>query len=295
MHIKKQWRYFLAIFVVSNSYAYAQSFSLHNLETSTQGRIGVYALNTGNGQTVQYRENERFPLGCTSKVVGVGAILAKSMAEETLLSKQIYYTKDDLTSWSPITEQHVETGMTIRDLSAAAIEFSDNTAMNLIVKQLGGLQAINSFARTLNNKSFRQDNGWPAEAYSGGLNDINDSASPKDMVNTLQKLLFTKALAVSQQTALLTWLKNSTTGNARIRAGVPQTWIVGDKTGTGAYYGSTNDLGVIWPPKCAPIVLGVYYTHPDKHALKREDIDALVTKMVIKELAKNDKCIKQAY
>lgn len=192
MLLKKHWRYFLAIFVVSNSYSYvyAQPFSLRNLETSTQGKIGVYALN---------------------------------------------------------------------------------------------------------NRSFRQDNGWPAEAYSGGLDDINDSASPKDMVNTLQKLLFTKALAASQQTSLLTWLKNNTTGNARIRAGVPKGWIVGDKTGTGAYYGSTNDLGVIWPSNCAPIVLGIYYTHPDKQAVKRDDIDAMVTKMVIKELAQNDECIKQAY
>lgn len=290
--LNKMLRPYFLLLLWANT-AYSSSFSLLSLETSTQGRIGVYALNTANGQTVQYRENERFPMGCTSKVIGVGAILAKAMIEDGLLSKKINYRKDDLVIWSPITAQYVVSGMTIKDLCAAAIEYSDNTAMNLLVQQLEGLESMNIFAHNLGNHSFRQDHGWPEEAYSGGTVDINDSATPKDMVNTLQKLLFSKTLALPQQTLLLAWLKNNTTGNARIRAGVPKGWVVGEKTGTGAVYGSTNDLGVIWPPKCAPVLLGVYYTNPDKYALKREDIDALVTKMVIKELAQNDDCIKQ--
>jgi beta-lactamase class A len=98
-------------------------------------------------------------------------------------------------------------------------------------------------------------------------------------------------LAVPQREQLVTWLKNNTTGDARIRAGVPKGWIVGDKTGTGSLYGTTNDIGIIWPSKCAPIVVAIYYTNNKKDATKREDIIASVTRSLISEFAQTDRCI----
>lgn len=281
-------------FFAKSDAAINQSQSFEQFETSTHGKIGIYVINTANGERIEYRANERFPMGCTSKIVGVGAVLAKSRDDITLLSKQIKYTKKDLVSWSPITEKHVNTGMSVSELCEAAIRYSDNAAMNLLVKKIGGLGQINAFAHTLHNATFRQDHGWPEEAYSGGSRNLNDSATPKDMVNTLKQLTFTKVLPQPQQEQLLSWLKNNTTGNARIRAGVPKNWVVGDKTGTGAIYGTTNDLGIIWPPKCAPIFIGIYYTSDDRTAVVRNDVIASATTLTISQLAKNDKCIRAA-
>ena len=264
----------------------------HSIEKSTKSKIGIYAVNTSNGELILQRENERFPMGCTSKVVGVGAVLYKSMSDKSLLAKKISYTKKDLVVWSPITEKHTHTGMTVAELCAAAIQYSDNTAMNLLVKELGGLQAMNDFARKLKNQSFRQDHGWPEEANSGGPENKFDTATPKDMANTLRKLLFTQILAAKQRALLLSWLKPNTTGNARIRAGVPKNWVVADKTGTSAY-GTTNDLGVTWPPHCAPIILSIYYTSDHADAMKREYILAMATKNIIKQFAKNDLCLRK--
>jgi beta-lactamase class A len=42
-----------------------------------------------------------------------------------------------------------------------------------------------------------------------------------------------------------------------IRAGVPKTWIVGDKTGR-CGNGATNDVAIIRPPGRAPIVVAIY-------------------------------------
>lgn len=60
-------------------------------------------------------------------------------------------------------------------------------------------------------------------------------------------------------------------GDKRIRAGVPAGWRVGDKTGTGDY-GTTNDVGVVWPPSRAPIVLAVYYTQTRADAQAKDDV-----------------------
>jgi beta-lactamase class A len=115
---------------------------LAHLEVSSGGLIGVSAINTANNTKIQYRANERFPTGCTSKVIGVAAILKKSMSHNSLLAQRIYFAKNDLTNWNPITEKHIIDGMTISELSAAAISFSDNTAMNLLVKKLGGVRIL---------------------------------------------------------------------------------------------------------------------------------------------------------
>lgn len=294
--MKKTCLFFNLLFVVKAIFASDVFFQekLKFLEASSNGKIGVYALNTENGSQLQYNANERFPMGCTSKVLGVASILDLSIQDKTLLKQKISYSQKDLTDWSPITEKHLDSGMNIKELCAAAISYSDNTAMNLLVKKMNGLEQMNSFAHTLGNSSFRQDNIWPEEAFSGGPGNVKDSSTPKDMAISLQKLIFTKALAKSQQELLVSWLKATVTGVKRIKAGVPRNWIVAHKTGTGSIYGTTNDLGIIWPSKCAPIVLAVYYTNDDKKALPREDIIASVTGIVVNNFSENDTCIKEA-
>lgn len=263
------------------------------LEASSKGRIGIYAINTANNTHIDYRANERFPTGCTSKIIGVATILSQSMNDNTLLSQRISYSKKDLTNWSPITEKYLSTGMTVEQLSAASVSYSDNTSMNLLVKKMGGLEQMNLYARSLGNNSFRQDNGWPDEAYSGGRGNIMDSSTPEDMAKTLQKLVFTDILSKPQRKLLIGWLKANTTGDFRIKAGVPKAWVVADKTGTGGAYGTTNDLGIIWPPGCDPIIMAIYYTSDDKLAEKRDDIVASSTRLLITQLAKSDHCIRK--
>lgn len=74
------------------------------------------------------------------------------------------------------------------------------------------------------------------------------------------------------------------TGAARIRAGVPAGWEVGDKTGTGGY-GSANDVGVIWPERRAPIVLSVYTVRDEKDGKARSDVIAAATRLVAGRVA----------
>jgi len=266
---------------------------LAELEASSGGRIGVSATDTANNTRIQYRAKERFPIGCTSKVIGVSAILKMSMTDSQLLQQKITYKKEEITPWSPITEKHVSDGMTVAELCDAAITISDNTAMNLLLKKLGGLSALNTFARvSLGDQSFRMDHDWPEEAKSGGSDNVFDSSTPAAMEKSLRQLALGDVLAPPQREQLIDWLKNNKTGDARIRASVPKGWVVGDKTGTGSYYGTTNDIAIIWPPKSAPIVIALYYTHNKKDAAKRDDILASVTRLLIDEFARRDQRIK---
>jgi beta-lactamase class A len=285
----------LFIFSAVATAQHTESASIQNklaeLEIISGDRLGISAIDTATNKSILYRAGERFPMGCTSKVMGVAAILKKSMSDKQYLNEKVTYSKEDLLPWAPITKKHLADGMTVSQLCAAAISYSDNTAMNLLAKKLGGPQGLNTFARSIGDMSFKLDHWWPEEAMANSF-DGNDSSTPAAMQISLQKLALGNVLAVPEREKLQTWLKDNTTGNSRIRAGVPKGWVVGDKTGTGFDYGTANDIGIIWPPECAPIIISIYSTSTKKEAPKREDIIASATRLLIAEFAHTDHCIK---
>jgi beta-lactamase class A len=285
---------FPTFFILCSGFLHAQTVSIQeklaSLEATFKGRLGVYAYNTANNEHIQYRGQERFPMCSTSKVMTVAAILKESEHHPNFLSKKIIYKQKDLDKeYSPITPAYVSKGMTVQALSVAAIKYSDNTAMNLLMNTLGGPKVVTAFARSIHDPDFRLDR-WEPELNSARPNDPRDTTTPSAMANSLKNLVLGNALAPSMQQHLKTWLQNNTTGNARIRSAVPRDWIVGDKTGT-CGYGSTNDIAIIWPSKCKPLVLAVYFTQNKKNADKQEQIIAQATAMVLSEFAKTDPCI----
>ncbi len=263
------------------------------LESSSGGRLGLSTINTANNTRIEYRGEERFPFCSTGKVMVVSTILKQSENDPNLLRKQITYDQNqvDESGYAPITKQHLGSGMRVGELCQAAMEYSDNTAMNLLLKLLGGPAAVTAFARTIPDESFRLDR-WEPELNTAIPGDVRDTTTPNAMADSLKQLALGDFLALPQREQLQTWLKNNTTGDAKIRAGVPKGWVVGDKTGSGSY-GTTNDIAVIWPPNCHPIVMVVYLTQKEKNAIKHDAVIASATRLVIEELARTDQCLKR--
>lgn len=253
------------------------------LEARLGGRLGVAAIDSGSGRRILHRADERFPVCSTFKAIAAAAILARSSAEPGLLDRRMTYTASDLVRWSPVTEKHVDTGMSVAALCAAALQYSDNTAGNLLMRLLGGPAAVTDYARRLGNASFRLDR-WETELNTAIPGDPRDTATPADMAASLQALLLGDALAEAQRTQLKTWLLGNTTGAKRIRAGMPAGWTVADKTGSGDY-GAANDIAVCWPPAGAPIVLAIYHTHTAPKAKWNDAIHAETARIVVESLA----------
>lgn len=286
-------------FVSTSSFAHTQKINskeaqekLKNLEISFGGKMGIYAINTNNNQIISYQANKRFPVQSTMKLISVAALLKQSNSNEKLLQEKVYYTKDDLIPWHPITGKYINSGATFETLSEAAITYSDNTAANLIIKKLGGPQAITAFARSIGNMSFN------IKHYEGNLNsnpnEIDDTATPNDMAISVQKLILGNVLTKPQRTQLVTWMRNNTTGYKRIRSGAPIGWIVAEKTGSDSgSYSIANDIGIMWSPLCKPIVLAIYAIK--QNTKTQDDIVASATSIIIEEFAKNSPCFKALY
>ena len=260
---------------------------LAKLEKEFKGKIGVYAIDTNSGKVISYRKNILFPIQSTFKVIGVASLLKQSENNRKLLSEKIHYSKKDLVLWHPVTGKYINTGMTLRSLAEATISYSDNPAINFIMKKLGGTKSVIAFAQQIGNKTFK------LEHYESNLNsdpkNPDDSSTPKDMALSLQKLVLGNILQQPDRKQLITWMRNNTTGYKRIRAGVPIGWAVADKTGSGSY-GIANDIGIVWSPTCKPIVLAIY-TVKNKHDAKWQNaVVAETAQIVLNAFSRIDPC-----
>ncbi|MGW1140663.1 class A beta-lactamase [Streptomyces zhihengii] len=235
------------------------------LERAFDARLGVYAIDTGTGEEIAYNDRERFPYASTFKALAAAAVLDEYGVRG--MDRLIRYTEDDLVDPSPVTEDHVGTGMTLGELCDAAVRFSDNTAGNLLLAELGGPAGLDAKLEDLGDGVTQMDRIEP-ELGDWAPGDTRDTSTPRALTHDLRTYVLGDVLKKGERDRLTTWLRTNTTGGETIRAGVPDTWVVGDKTGTALTYGGRNDIAVVWPRGGAPIVMAILTNRPakdDKH------------------------------
>src|SRR5215470_7852148 len=227
------------------------------IEQRTGARIGVAALDTGSGKRLDYRSEERFPMCSTFKFLAAAAVLKRIDNGRERLDRFLSYGEKDILEYAPVTKAHLnDGGMTLGALCAAAIEQSDNTAGNLLLDTIGGPAGLTNFARSIGDQMTRLDRKEP-DLNSVGPGDERDTTTPAAICSDIQRLLLADVLSESSRHQLEDWLQRNETGTFMIRAEVPKTWIVGDKTGR-CGNGATNDVAIIRPPGRAPIVVAIY-------------------------------------
>jgi beta-lactamase class A len=232
---------------------------LVELETRLGARLGAVILDTATGREWRHRPDERFPMCSTFKLLACAAVLARVDAGEESLDRRIRFQPADLVSYSPVTETRAGgDGMMLAEICTAAMTRSDNTAGNLILASLGGPGGVTAFARSLDDRVTRLDR-WETELNEATPGDPRDTTTPAAMVANLHALLLGDRLSPAGRAQLTAWLADNRTGDAKLRAGVPAEWRVGDKTG-GGDHGTMNEVAVVWPPDRAPLLVSIYMT-----------------------------------
>lgn len=250
------------------------------IEQKTGGRLGVHVLDTATGRRAGHRQDERFAMCSTFKFLAAALVLARVDQGKEGLDRRITYSRNDLVTYSPVTEKHAGTdGMTMARLCEAAVTLSDNTAANLMLASFGGPAGLTAYMRSLGDPHTRLDRIEPGlnEARAG---DPRDTTTPAAMVGSMQKILLGDALSPGSRALLLQWLDDNKTGGERIRAGLPADWKVGDKTGTGEN-GAANDIAILRPPGRPPLLLSVYLTETKASMADRNAAHAAVAAAVV--------------
>ncbi|WP_420830776.1 class A beta-lactamase [Oceanobacillus jordanicus] len=250
------------------------------LEDDFDAQLGVFALDTGSNQTIAYRAEERFAFSSTYKALAGAFVLKQNTLEE--LNEVMTYTEDDLVPYSPVTEKHVDTGMTLLDIGEAAVRTSDNTAGNLLFEALGGPAVFEEALREIGDDVTQSDR-YETELNEFNPEDTRDTSTPKALATNLKKFAVGDLLPDEKLELFTDWLQGNATGDTLIRAGAPDGWVVGDKSGAGTH-GTRNDIAVVWPPDREPIVIAIMSRHDTEDADYDDALIAEAAKVVFDAL-----------
>ena len=258
---------------------------LSALEAAHGGRIGLQAA---DWNMASWRAHERFNYCSTFKTFLATATLERAQRGEEQLDRAIPITAADMVSHAPVTQPAVGSTLTIEQLCKGTVEVSDNPAANILIRELGGIDAFRAWYRSIGDQSTTVDRLEPTMNRKDG---DKDTITPFQAVlnlgrvfgsGTMEPLLEEPTLA-----RLRRWMIESPTGANRIKAGVPAGWSVAHKTGTGGR-GQTNDIGVIQPPSGDPIHIAIYYDAPaDLSESRRDAVIAEATRLALKRLGRD--------
>ncbi|ANY06204.1 class A beta-lactamase [Pseudonocardia sp. HH130630-07] len=254
--------------------------AMDGLERDFGRRIGVHILDTGSGATAGHRDGERFLMCSVVKSLMAGFVLHRSVSDPALLDRRVRWGPADLLEHAPTTKLHLADGLTVAQLCEAAVTVSDNTAHNLLLREVGAPADVTAWLRATGDTVTR------ADRTETDLNDVDgelDTSTPVALAGTLAGLTTGDLLPPAQRDRLTGWLRANTTGDGQIRAGVPAGWGVGDKTGSGPL-GEKNDSGVLYPPGGAPLVLTVFTVPGDPDDERGAEAVAATTRAAVAAL-----------
>lgn len=249
----------LAAALAPEAQAASGASALKAIKKRTGGRLGVHILDSQSGKRLTLDDDSRYAMASTFKVPLVASLLWQVDHGAFPLTQILPFANTDLVANSPIMQKAVEKGvseLTVRDLCGAAVAYSDNAAANVLLKAMGGPEALTKFMRSIGDETTRFDRIEP-DLNSNLRGDERDTTTPHAMVESMLKIFTQNVLSLASRALLIDWMITSRTGLDRVRKGLPKSWQTGNKTGTGEN-GAFNDLVVTWPPERRPVLIAVY-------------------------------------
>jgi beta-lactamase class A len=243
------------------------------LERRSGGRLGVFVQDTGTRRAFSHRGDERFPLCSTFKFLLAADLLARADRGALRLDRRLPIRATQLGN-SDFVKSRVGRDASVAELAHAIIDISDNDAANLLLPLVGGPAGLTAFARAIGDPVTRVDR---MEPVSDAPSEIEDTTSPAAMAADLERILLGRMLRPASRVTLTDWLVASQTGPRRLRAGLPSPWRLAHKTGTGMH-GSSNDAGLVWPPRQRPLAVAVYLTGSPLGESDRDRVIAAVAR-----------------
>jgi beta-lactamase class A len=188
-----------------------------------------------------------------------------------------------LLEYAPATRERVADGfMTVEALMQAAVIVSDNTAANLLLREIDGPVGLTQFIKAQGDSVTRLDRNEPMLNVNKP-GDVRDTTSPRAMVGLMRRLLCGPTLSEEHRALLIGWMRACETGKLRLRDGFPADWKVGDKTGTGLR-NAVNDVAIAEPPGRAPILVATYMSEGTATMDAAQLAHAKVASLVAREL-----------
>jgi beta-lactamase class A len=266
------------------AFATPASGLIAHYERTTRGRVGFFAVNLASGRELAWRAHERFAMCSTFKASLAALVLSRVDAGHERLDRSVRFGAADLLPYAPVAKEHVAAGvMTIATMCEAAVELSDNTCANLLLREVGGPAQLTQFWRRIGDRASRLDHDEPVLNRTKPPNP-QDTTTPLAMANTIAKCAVGDVLTTASRERLVGWLVACRTGTNKLRAGLPHDWRIGDKTGNNGADAS-GDLAIAWPAGGGAIAIAAYVHGGKPTPAQQDELFAGLGRMVADRLA----------
>ncbi len=267
------------------STADATTQDLKKVEDKYDANVGVYALNTATDKEITFNEDKRFAYASTFKAISSAMLLEKTPHNE--LNKKVHVSKEDIVPYSPVLEKFINKDITIKKLIEATMLYSDNTANNMIIEELGGYKEVSKRLKSLDDKTTKSSRMEP-ELNNYDLKSNKDTSTPKAFGKTLNKLINDGRLSKENKAFLIDLMINNKSGDTLIKKGAPKNFKVADKSGQAITYASRNDVALVYPKgESKPIVLVIFTNKEGKTDKPNDKVVSETAKVVLEKF--NDK------
>ncbi len=282
--------------------------------------FGIFVEDLADGATWGVHAQQQFPMMSMFKAPVAAAVLARVDAGALSLEQGVTLHRADVEPGSavPSIGDHFrgETmSFTVRQLLTAAVGESDNTAVDALIKLLGGPAAVTTYLRGKGIAGMHVDEdersvGREFDNLGGGtvppaaetaaqrarrlrggydefMADPRNRSTPAAAGIFLEKL-WTRQLLSPASTQFLLQQMYAQTFTRRLRGGLPANVRFADKTGTSStVQGNTaayNDIGLLtWPSGHTVVVAAYLYGSPASEE-DRDHLFADVTHAVVSAL-----------
>jgi beta-lactamase class A len=268
---------------------------LRLIEADAGGTLGVEIFDTVSGMSLGLNQDRRFGHASSFKFSLAALLLQRHAAGTINADKHVMWSEADMLSPAPFTRERIATGATLRELARATQTTSDNPAANILLRQMGGPAGLTAFWRSIGDEASRMDRYEP-ENNLVPSSEFRDTATPAAMARNVAKIIYGDVLPEAERAKLKGWMIETQTGVRRVRAGLPEGWVAGDKTGTSGLIGGTEynyiDIGFAEGPKGQPpLTFACYFRarQTEDEMLPRGELALARVGKVIKEFAEPEK------
>ena len=273
--------------------------AIDGITRNFDGLVGVAVTSVQDGWIVTSNDAARpMPQQSVSKLWVTMTVLDAVDQGKIRLDQPITITRDDFTLFHQPVASLVkgDTGYTatVGEIVRRAMQMSDNTCNDKLLRLVGGPDAIRSFLARKGITGVRFGPGekllqagtagleWRPEysmgnsftvarsrlspavrlnAYEAYVKDPPDGAAAGSISVALARLKRGEILSPNSTAWLLQTMDGAKTGRARVHGAVPAGWIYGHKTGTGQDLGARtagfNDVGILTAPDGKSYALAV--------------------------------------
>ena len=294
---------------------------LQQLAAGSDGRVGICAIDLKATAPICVNGEQNFPLQSVMKLIVAAAVMDAVDRNAMHLHDLILVSPEDASpgpqEFAHLVKAKGTLRVSVEELMRQALIDSDSTSVDILIERLGGVTVVQDFLKRKKIEGVSIDRNerhlqaesvgidWkpcyadndkfeaaveaaPAAkrdtAWSSYLQDPRDTATPAGMVGFLRELTAGQILSSASTQKLLSIMTATATGLDRLKAGIPQSWSLAHKTGTGRRWkgmsSATNDVGILTAPDKGQIAMAVFITASTRTDAERAGVIAKAAKLV---------------